>query len=76
MNVIKTEGMIVDFWRTRDQSNTFSSVGEEVVVEEYKYLSVHLGNRLDWRHNTDGLSKKGQSRLYLLRNHISFSVFS
>ena len=43
------------------------------VVEEYKYLNVHLDNRLNWRHNTGAVYKKGQSRLYYLRKLRSFS---
>ncbi|TWW67285.1 hypothetical protein D4764_02G0003260 [Takifugu flavidus] len=42
--------------------------------EEYKYLGVHLINKLDWTHNTDALYKKGQSRLHLLRRLRSFGV--
>ncbi|TWW64117.1 hypothetical protein D4764_03G0011250 [Takifugu flavidus] len=26
------------------------------IVEEYKYLGVHLNNKLDWTHNTDALT--------------------
>ncbi|KAI3357232.1 hypothetical protein L3Q82_015471, partial [Scortum barcoo] len=32
-------------------------------VRTYKYLGVHLNNKLDWTDNTDSLYKKGQSRL-------------
>ena len=35
-----------------------------------------MDNRLDWRHNTDAVYKKGQSRLYFLRKLRSFSVCS
>ena len=60
--------MIVDFKRTRNKLNSISIMVEEVeVVEKFKFLSVHLDNRLDWRHNTDVVHKKGQSRLYFLR---------
>ncbi|TWW71213.1 hypothetical protein D4764_17G0006960 [Takifugu flavidus] len=44
------------------------------IVEEYKYLGVHLNNKLDWTHNTDALYKKGQSRLHLLMRLRSFGV--
>ncbi|TWW62235.1 hypothetical protein D4764_04G0008820 [Takifugu flavidus] len=44
------------------------------IVEEYKYLGVHLNNKLDWTHNTDALYKKGQSHLHLLRRLRSFGV--
>ena len=52
-------------------------MGEEVeVVEEYKYLGVHLDYRLDWRRNSDAVYKKGQSRLYSLRKLMFFSLCS
>ena len=44
------------------------------MVETYKYLGVHLNNKLDWSDNTDVLYKKGQSRLHLLRRLRSFGV--
>lgn len=47
-----------------------------VVVENFKYLSVHLDNRLDWKYNTEAIFKKGQSRLYFLRKLRSFNVCS
>ncbi|KAI3361221.1 hypothetical protein L3Q82_013416 [Scortum barcoo] len=44
-------------------------------VRTYKYLGVHLNNKLDWTDNTDSLYKKGQSRLYMLRRRLgSFGV--
>ena len=53
LNVTKTKEMVVDFRRTRNTLNTISIMGEEVeVVEGYRYLGVHLYNRLDWKCNT------------------------
>ena len=57
--------MIVDFRRTRNMSNSISIIGEEMeVVEEYKYLSVHLSVRLDsrmvWGSNTNAVYKREQ----------------
>ena len=51
-----------------------SILGEE--VEGYRCLSVHLDNRPGWKCNTKGVSRKGQSRLYSLRNLGSFNVSS
>ena len=45
------------------------------VVSTYKYLGVHLDNKLDWSANTDAVYKKGQSRLYFLRRLRSFNVW-
>lgn len=43
------------------------------MVEEYKYLSVHLDNTLDWRLISEAIYKKSQSRLYFLRKLGSFN---
>ena len=72
-----TKELVVDFSRTRTKLNTISILGEEVeVVEVYRYLGVHLDNRLDWTRNTEAVYRKGQSRLYFWRNLRSFSVCS
>jgi len=44
------------------------------VVQDYKYLGVHLDNKLNWATNTEAVYKKGQSRLYFLRRLRSFDV--
>ena len=57
--------------------STFSILGEEVKVEEgYRYLAVHLVNRLDWEYNTEAVYRKGQSRLYFLRMFRFFNMCS
>ena len=77
LNVNKTKEMIVDFRSTRNELNSISIMGEKVeVVEDFKYLGIHLENRLDWRSNTDAVYKKGQSRLYFWRKLRSFSIGS
>ena len=43
-------------------------------MDEYKYLGVHIDNKLDWTKNTDAVFKKGQSCLYFLRRLRSFNV--
>src|SRR4029434_7834747 len=40
----------------------------------YKYLGVHMDNKLNWSANVDAIYKKGQSRLYCLRRLRSFNV--
>ena len=67
--------MIVDFRRSKNQHSSVSILGKEVeVVEEYKYLGLQLDNKLEWKCNTEYISKKGQSRLYFLRKLRSFNV--
>lgn len=43
-------------------------------VQDYKYLGVHIDNKLVWAKNTDALYKKGQSCLYFLRRLASFNI--
>ena len=43
-------------------------------MDSYRYLGVHLNNRLDWSDHASALYRKGQSRLYLLRRLRSFGV--
>ncbi len=44
------------------------------MVDMYKYLAVHVNNKLDWSDNISVLYKKGQSRLQLLMRLIKFGV--
>ena len=49
LSVTKTKEMVVDFRKIRTKLNTISLLGDEVeVVEGYRYMGVHLDNRLDW----------------------------
>ena len=64
LNVSKTKELVVDFRRQRTRPNPISINGTEVdIVDHYKYLGVHIDNKLDWTVNTDAVFKKGQSRL-------------
>ena len=44
------------------------------MAESYKYLGVHLDEKLNWKCNSEAVYKKGQSRLYFLRKLKSFNV--
>ena len=44
------------------------------ILDPFKYLRVHLNNKLDWNHNSDALYGKDQRSLYLLRRLWSPSV--
>lgn len=46
------------------------------IVDSYKFLGVHINNRLDWKNNTDAVYRKGQSCMYFLWRLISFNVCS
>ena len=45
-------------------------------MKEYRYLDVHLDNRLDKKLNTEAVYNKGQSKLYFLKKLRSFNVCS
>ena len=77
LNTTKTKEMVVDFRRSKPAllPVTIEEVNVEV-VNTYKYLGVHLDDKLDWSVNTEAIYKKGQSRLYFLRRLRSFNVCS
>ncbi|KAI4880740.1 hypothetical protein NFI96_009419 [Prochilodus magdalenae] len=75
LNVTKTKKLVVDLRRDKAQVTPISIKGVSVdTVEDYKYLGVHIDNKLDWAKNTDALYRKGQSRLYFLRRLRSFNI--
>ena len=76
MNVNRTKGMTVDLRKTKIKSNSISIMGEVEMVEENKYLGVHLDNKLVKRCNTNSVYKRGQSRLYFFKKFRSSSVCS
>ena len=60
--------MVVDLRRNKAPVIFVSIQGDNVdIVQDYKYLGVHIDNKLDWAKNTDSLCRKGQSCFYLLR---------
>ena len=66
-SVTKTNEMEVDFRSNRTLLKKITIQGEEMqLVDDYKYLDVHLNNKLDWNCNTKAVYRKGQ-RLYFLR---------
>lgn len=51
--------------RTARDLQPLRIMGEVVEeVEEYKYLGVVIGNRLDWKSNMEAFYKKGMSRQF------------
>lgn len=75
LNVTKTKELVVDFRKRKPPVTPISIRGVDVeVVESYKYLGVHIDNKLDWSKNTEVLYRKGQSRLYFLRRLRSFNI--
>ncbi len=75
LSISKTKELVVDYRRKRRSPVPVIIQGEKVWrVDSYKYLGVQINNKLDWSHNTDVLFRKGQTRLFFLRRHRSFSV--
>jgi len=60
----------IDFWK---KALPHSPVNIEI-VDIFKYLDVHINNKLDWSNNTDAVYKKGLSRLHPLRILRSFGL--
>ncbi|KAJ7995065.1 hypothetical protein DPEC_G00256030 [Dallia pectoralis] len=70
LNNSKTKELVVDFRRNKKPPTPITIQGNEVeveVVEVYKYLGVHINDKLGWADNTEALYKKGQCRLFFLR---------
>ena len=60
LNSTKTKELVVDFRRRKSAPTTISINGETVeVVQDYKYLGVHLDNKLNWAKNSDAVYRKG-----------------
>ncbi len=73
-SLARRKELIVDFSRTRPPLTPVSIQGEDVeVVHSYKYLGVHLDDRLEWTGNARPLYKKGQSWLYFLQRLRGFN---
>ncbi|KAK3546380.1 hypothetical protein QTP70_026166 [Hemibagrus guttatus] len=59
LSVGKTKELVVDFRKSRTPVSPLSVHGEKVeIVEDYKYLGVHIDNKLDWTLNSTALYKK------------------
>lgn len=68
LNISKTMEVMVDYRKNRRPPVPVSIHGDEVErVDSYKYLGVHINNKLDWSHNRESLLRKGQSSMFFLR---------
>lgn len=65
MNINKTIEMVIDFRNKRTQPQ--GTRGEVVAYYSINNLGVVIGNRLDWKLNTEAMYKKGMSRHNFLR---------
>ena len=68
LNVSKTKEVIVDFRLNREAPTPIIINGAEVeIVDNFKYLGVHISKDLKWHLNCTSIVKKAQQRLYFLR---------
>lgn len=75
LNVGKTKELIIDFRKEKEEAVPVTINNQRIeIVESYKYLGVHLDNKLNWKENTGVLVKKAQSRLFFLRKLRSFDI--
>ena len=68
LNVIKTMEMIVDYRKKRTEHSPILIDGAAVEqVESFKFLGVHITNKLPWSKNTKTVVKRAQQSLFPLR---------
>ena len=67
-NVIKTTEMIVDYWKKRTENTPILIDGAAVEqVESFKFLGVHITNKLTWSKHTKTVMKRTRQYLFTLR---------
>ncbi|KAI3374835.1 hypothetical protein L3Q82_021373 [Scortum barcoo] len=68
VNASKTKEMVIDF--SRKPSSDIAPVNIQGLdierVRTYKYLGVHLNNKLDWTDNTDSHSTRGMCSIFCI----------
>ncbi|KAM9411693.1 uncharacterized protein ACWYII_026277 [Salvelinus alpinus] len=77
LNVNKTKEMIVDFRKQqREHPPPPIHIDGTVVerVESFKFLSVHITDKLNWSNHTDSVVKKAQQCLFNLRRQKKFGL--
>uniref|UniRef100_A0A3B1JF03 Reverse transcriptase domain-containing protein n=1 Tax=Astyanax mexicanus TaxID=7994 RepID=A0A3B1JF03_ASTMX len=68
LNVDKTKEMVVDFRRAPGVHHPLNINGSAVeIVDNTKFLGVHIAENLTWSLNTSSITKKAKQRLYFLR---------
>ena len=74
LNVSKTKELIVDYRKRREQApnNIDGAVVEQ--VESFKFLGVHITNKLSWSHQTNTVAKRARQHLFPLRRLKRFGM--
>ena len=67
---VKTKELIMDFRKQQREHPPFHINGTAVEkVESFKFLGVHVTDKLKWSTHTDSVVKQAQQRLRLLNSH-------
>ena len=75
LNVIKTKKMIVDYRKRRiDHAHILIDGAVVEQVESFKFLGVHITNKLSWSKHTNTVVKRAQQSLLSLRRRNRFGT--
>ena len=75
LNVIKTKEMIVDYRKKRTDHAPILIDGAAVEqVESFKFLGVHITNKLSWSKHTKTVMKRARQNLFPLRRLKRFGM--
>ena len=75
LNVIKTKEMIVDYRKRRTEHAPILIDGAVVEqVESFKFLGIHITNKLTWSKHTKTVVKRGRPNLFPLRRLKRFGM--
>ena len=75
LNVTKTKELIVDFRKSNERHECVKIEGEEVEqIESYKYLGVHVSDRLDWTQHASSVISKINKRMFFVRKLSYFKI--
>jgi hypothetical protein len=75
LNVSKTKELIVDYTNRRAEQTPIN-IGRAVVerVESFKFLGVHITNKLSWSKRTKSVVKRAQQNIFPLRRLKRFGM--
>ena len=75
LNLIKTKEMIVAYKKRRTEQAPILIDGAVVEqVESFKFLGVHITNKLTWSKHTRTVVKRGRQNLFPLRRLKTFGM--
>jgi hypothetical protein len=75
LNVIKTKEMIVDYRKTRTEHAPILINGAVVEqAESFKFLGVHITNKLTWSKHTKTVAKRIRKNLFPLKRQKRFGM--